>query len=78
MQYIDIFSIFDSIPDQYRTQEIRGFVVSLNSFLIIFCPDKYITQKMCDKVVDNSLALPKFFSIGSLQVKVLKKNYTAL
>ena len=33
MQYIVVFSIFDSMLDQYGTQEIRDFVVSLKSFL---------------------------------------------
>ena len=29
-------------------------VVSENPFLIVYCPDKYVTQKMCDKAVDES------------------------
>ena len=33
--------VFDSIPDQYKTQEIYDIVVSLYLFLIVYCPDKY-------------------------------------
>ena len=36
------FFLFDSIPNQYKTQEICGIVVSLYLFLIAYCPDKYI------------------------------------
>ena len=31
-------------------------VVSEDAFLIVYCPNKYITQKMRDKAVDDSLA----------------------
>ena len=34
-------------------------VVSKDHFLIIYCPDKYTTQKMCDEAVDDSLAALK-------------------
>ena len=30
--------------------------VSKNSFLIVLCPDRYKTQKMFEKDVDDSLA----------------------
>ena len=29
-------------------------VISKDHFLIIYCPDKYKTQKMCDEAVDDS------------------------
>ena len=60
------------MPDQYRTQEIRDFVVSLKSFLTIFCPDKYVTQRMCDKVVHDSLALPKILLDRFTLSKIIK------
>ena len=78
LQYIVVFSIFDSIPDQYGTQEIRDFVVSLKSFLIIFCPDKYVTPRMCDKVVHDSLAFPKILQGRLTSSKIIKRNYTVL
>ena len=34
-------------------------VVSENYFLIVLCPDKYITQRMCDEAVDDFLAALK-------------------
>ena len=30
--------------------------VSDNPFLTVYCPDKYVTQKMSDEAVDDSLA----------------------
>ena len=39
------FLVSDSIPDQYKTREICDIVVSLYSFLIIYCTDKYVSQK---------------------------------
>ena len=32
-------------------------VVSNDPTLIVYCPDKYITQRMCDKAVDEDLFL---------------------
>ena len=34
-------------------------VVSENPFLIVYCADKYKTQRMCDKAVYDSLAALK-------------------
>ena len=55
-QFIDVFFVFDSIPDQYKTQEICDIVDSLYRFLIAYRPGKYITQRMCEEAVDDSLA----------------------
>ena len=30
-------------------------VVSEDHFLIVYCPDKYKTQRMCDEAVDDSV-----------------------
>ena len=38
-----------------------------NTFLVVYCPDEYITQKMCDEAVDDCLAALKLFPL--LQVK---------
>ena len=46
----EYFFVFDSIPDQYKTQEICDIVVSLYSSLIVYYSDKYLTQRMCDGV----------------------------
>ena len=32
-------------------------VVSKDPFLIVYCPDKYKTERMCDKAVDSLAAL---------------------
>ena len=47
--------MFDSIPDQYKTQQMFDRVVSEDPFLIVYCSDKYKTQRMCDKAADDSL-----------------------
>ena len=47
-------------------------------FLIVYYPDKYITQKMSIEAVDNSLAGLKFFSDCLVTIKMIKKIFTAL
>ena len=54
-----MFFVFDSIPNQYETQEICDRVVSEDPFLVVYCSDKYKTQRMCDEAVDNSLTALK-------------------
>ena len=61
--------VFDSISDQYKTQEMCTSAVSQDPSLIVYCPSKYITENMCDKAVYCSLATLKFLLIGLLQVK---------
>ena len=46
-----------------------GRVVSEDPFLIVYYPDKYKTQRMYDKAVDDSLAALKIFPIVSFQIK---------
>ena len=42
------FFAFDSISDQYKTQKTMcDSVVFEDPFLIVFCPHKYKTQRMC-------------------------------
>ena len=50
-----MFFVFDSIPDEYNTQEMCDRVVSEDPSLIVYCPDKYITQRVCDEAIDDSL-----------------------
>ena len=40
-----------------------------NPFQIVYCPDNYKTQRMCDKAVDGCLAALKFICDWLLQVK---------
>ena len=55
-----MFFVFESIPDQYKTQEICDMVVYLCPFLIVFCSDIYKTQKMCNEAVDSFLTSLKW------------------
>ena len=52
--------------------------MSLYPFLIVYCPDKYKTQKVCDEAVDDCLAALKFVSDWCVTSKIIKKLYTAL
>ena len=60
-QLIDVFFVFDSIPDWYKTQEMCDRVVSEDLFLIKHCPDKE-TQRMCDEAIDDCLVALKIYS----------------
>ena len=53
-------------------------VVSEYPFLIVYCPDKYKTQKMCDEAIDNSLAALKLIPDWFVTSKMIKKPYTTL
>ena len=77
-QFIDVCFVFDSIPDQHKTQEICDIVNFLYPFLTVYCPDKYITQIMCDEAADDSIAALKLISDWFVTSKMIKKNYAAL
>ena len=49
-----------------------GRVVSENLFMLVYCPNRYKTQRMCDEADNDSLAPLNLFLIGLLQVKCLK------
>ena len=53
-------------------------VVSEDTFLIVYCPDKYKTQKICDKAVDDSLATLKLIPDWFVTSRMIKKLYTDL
>ena len=55
-----MFFVFDFIPYLYKTQEMRDRVVSKDPFLIVYCPNRYITQRMCEEAVDVSPAALTF------------------
>ena len=57
---------------------MRDSSVSEDPFLIVYCPDKYKTQRMCDKAVDDSLAALKLISYWFVTSKMIKKIFTAL
>ena len=66
------------IPDRYKTQEISDRAVSEDPFLITYCLNKYITQKMCDEAVDDFLATLKLIPDWFVASKIVKKVFTAL
>ena len=53
-------------------------VVSENPFLRVYCSDKYKTQRMCDKAVNDSLAALKLISDWFVTSKRIKIFFTAL
>ena len=53
-------------------------VVSEDSFLVVYCPDKYKTQRMCDEAVDGSLAALKLIPDWFVTSKIIEKLYIAL
>ena len=55
-----MFFVFDSIPNQYKTQEMCNSIICEDPFSIRYVLDQYKTQQMRDKAVDNCLAALKF------------------
>ena len=47
-------------------------VVSEGSFLIVYCPDRYKTQRMCDEAADDRLAAFKFIPDWFVTSKTLE------
>ena len=47
------FFVFDSIADQCKTQKMIDTVVSEDPCLIVYCPDKYETQRMFEEAFDD-------------------------
>ena len=54
--------VFDSILDQYKTQELCDIFVSKDPSLTVYCADKYKTQRMFDSVVSEGLSLNSILS----------------
>ena len=70
--------MFDSIPDQYETQEMCDTVVSEDLSLIVYCPDKYKPQRICDETVNNCLAAFELVPDWFVTSKMSKKLFIAL
>ena len=75
---LNIFLLFDSIPGQYKTQEMSDIVPSVDSFLTVYCLDKCKTRRMCDEAVDDSLAALRFIPYWFVTSKTIKELYTPL
>ena len=48
-------------------------VISEDSFMLIYCPYRYKTQKMSDEAVDDCLAVSKFIIYWFVTSKMLEK-----
>ena len=57
---------------------MRDKIISENPFMLKFCPDKYVTQKMCDKTIDDFLPILYFDPDWFVTSKMIKKLFTAL
>ena len=66
--------VFDAITNQYKTQEMCSRVVSEDPFLIVYCPDKCKTQRLCFEAVDGSLAALKLVSHWFVKSKMIKNT----
>ena len=53
-------------------------ILSENPFLLKYCPDKYMTPKMCDEAVDDFLPTLTFVPDWFVTSKKIKKLSTAL
>ena len=73
-----MLSVFFSIPDKYKTQETCSLAVSLYFPFIVYCLYKYITQEMCDEIVNDSLAALKLIRDWFVTSKMIKRLFTAL
>ena len=71
------FFVFDSIPDWYKTQEMCDRVFSEDPLLIVYCSDKYKSQEMYDKGLDDCLTALKFIPDWFVTSKMIKKLLTA-
>ena len=73
-----MFFVFFSIPDKYKTQETCSLAVSLYFPFIVYCLCKYITQEMCDEIVNDSLAALKLIRDWFVTSKMIKRLFTAV
>ena len=75
---IRCFFVFDSIANQYKTQEICNSIICVDPFSIRYVPDQYKTQQMYDKAVDFCLATLKFVPDWFVTSNMIKNLFTAL
>ena len=51
---------------------------SEDPFLIVYCPDKYVTKKMCNGAVDDSIATLKLIPDWFVTSEMIKKLFIGL
>ena len=45
--------MFDSVPNQYKTQEMCDKIVCEDPFKLKYCHDRYKIQEKCNKAIDH-------------------------
>ena len=53
-------------------------LVSEDLSVVVYCPDKYVTQRMCDEAVDDFLAALRLIPDWFVTSKMIKRLYTVL
>ena len=53
-------SVFDSVLNQHKTQQMCDKIASEDPFKLTYCHDRHKTQEMCNKTVDDFLSALKF------------------
>ena len=71
-----MFLVPDFVSSQSKSQEMFLRVVSEDPFLIVYYPDRYKTQRMCDEAVNGSIAALRFLSDWFVKSKMIKKFFT--
>lgn len=62
--------VFDSVSDQFKTQETCNKVFSKETFMLKHCLDRFKTQEMCGKLLPTLKCIPD----GFVTNKMLKKT----
>ena len=65
--------VFDSVLNQYKTQEMCDKIISEDPYKIQFCHNRYRSQEICNKVVHFLPAL-KFVPDWFVKSKIIKNK----
>ena len=69
---VDDYSVaLEFVPDWYKSKEICDKFISENPFMLKYCPDKYITLKMCN-TDDDFLPTLNFVLVWFVTSKMIK------
>ena len=68
--------MFDSVPDQFKTQEMCDKIFSEDSFKLKYCHDRCNTLEMRNKVVNDFLLTLKFVPDSFVTRKGIKRLLT--
>ena len=53
-------------------------VISEDLFMLVYCPDRYEIQKMCNEAVDDCLVALRFITNWFVTIKMIKNLLTDL